>query len=138
VIPRSLGSYQPSYEEWLWLLEKVEQMGIGVERTMASLSEIKAGALEAASQTAKLRQEVGAQSAALTGLVGSVDSLIALVGELRNGLSTEEQALADDAMAAISQALSNVAQATTGELKQSSDIAALSTRAAEAGAPPAP
>jgi hypothetical protein len=136
--PPPEGLLFPTYKQWRWLLAIVHDIHNQGRHTMATLSEIRAQALETQQRVADLVASESAQSAAIAGLGGVVDALILVVQEARNGLTAEEQAIVDESMTAIAATLTSTSAALVGSASQSTDLAAIAARASAAATPPTP
>lgn len=121
-----------------WLYATIYSLAQGQEVMMATLSELLQGSRDTQAKMASLLQREEGQSAALTGLAGSVDTLIDLVEELKSGLSAEEQAVADEAMTAIAQTLSQADAALQRSGQQSTVISGVAAKAQAASGPATP
>jgi len=150
VKPPATGAYSPSLQEWQWLLEQQEQTALGVQIVMASLTELKATLAEAKAAMEKSAAAEQTQTSTLntlmglvTGLSGAVDTLIQMVADLRAGLSAEEQAVVDEAMADAAALLASAASAANRTAGQDTALTShahalsdLAARAQDAAEPP--
>lgn len=127
------GRVVQTYEQFDWLLAAVQELRMESKANMASLSDLKAQALETRQRVDQLVAAEGQQTAAIHGLGQSVDMLVTLVQELKAGLSAEEQAIVDETMADVASVLTNVSNTLSNSASQSTEIGDIAARADAAG-----